>query len=201
MNIRYMTYRTLYAATLLTTTGSSIALADVVTFSSLEDWEAAAGETMTMDFTDTGLPSGTFLTDQLADSGITFRKDDWVQLANLDVSGVEDEWLIQNFNFDLTMWIDFTEPITAVAIDAGAQPTQSYQLWMDDVLVADFNQNIFTFNGFVSTVPFNSIRIRQEGPGNKLNVDDLHYSVIPGPPVAALLAAAMAVTGRHRRRR
>ncbi len=199
MIIRCTTYRVLCGGMLLVAMASSAADAGVATYSTLEDWEAAAGETMTMEFTDTGLPSGTFLTDQLVDSGITFRKVDWVQLANLDVSGVEDQWFIQNFNLDETMWIDFTEPITAVAIDADAQPTQSYQLWMDDVLVADINESIFTFNGFVSTVPFNSIRIRQEGGGNQLVVDNLYYSVIPGPPVAALLAAA-ALAGRRRRR-
>jgi len=200
MIIRNTTCQALSLGMLLAAMVSSVTGAGVTNYSTLEEWEAAAGATMTMDFTDTGLPSGTFLTDELVDSGITFREDDWVQLANLDVSGVEDQWFIQNFNFDLTMWIDFTEPITAVAVDAGAQPTQSYQLWMDDVLVADFNQNIFTFNGFVSTVPFNSIRIRQEGAGDLIVVDNLHYSVIPGPPVAALLAAA-AMTGRNRRRR
>jgi len=200
MNTRCTTCRALAAGVFLAAGSSTVAHAGVTTYSTFEEWAAAAGETMTMDFTDTGLPSGTFLTDQLVDSGITFREDDWVQIANADVSGIEDEWFIQNFNFDLTMWIDFTQPITAVAIDAGAQPTHSYQLWMDDVLVDEFNQNIFTFNGFVSTVPFNSIRIRQEGGGNKINVDDLHYSVIPGPPVAALLAAA-ALAGRGRRRR
>ena len=199
MIIRCTTYRVLCGGMLLVAMASSAADAGVATYSTLEDWEAAAGETMTMEFTDTGLPSGTFLTDQLVDSGITFRKDDWVQLANLDVSGVDDEWFIQNFNSDLTMWIDFTEPITAVGIDGGAQSARSYQLWMDDVLVADIAESIVTFDAFVSTVPFNSLRILKEGPGNLLVVDNLHYSVIPGPPVSALLATA-ALAGRRRRR-
>jgi len=200
MNTRCTTCRALAAGVFLAAGSSTVAHAGVTNYSTFEEWAAAAGETMTMDFTDTGVPSGTFLTDELVDAGITFRQDDWVQIANLDGVGMDDDWFIQNFNFDLTMWIDFTEPITAVAIDAGPQPTQSYQLWMDDVLVADVAENIFTFNGFVSTVPFNSIRIRQEGGGNQLVVDNLHYSVIPGPPVAALLAAA-ALAGRGRRRR
>ncbi len=199
MIVRCTTRRAVSAGILMATAPSSVALAGVTTYSTLEEWEAAAGEIMTMDFTDTGLPSGTFLTDQLADSGITFREDDWVQLANLEGVGVGDDWFIQNFNSDHTMWIDFTQPITALAVDAAVQPTQSYQLWMDDVLVADVAENIFTFNGFVSTVPFNSIRIRKEA-GIQIIVDDLHYSVIPGPSVAALLAST-ALAGRGRRRR
>jgi hypothetical protein len=178
---------------------SPVATAAVTTYGSYEEWIANAGDTMAMTFADTGLPSGTLLTDQLANSGITFREDDSVRLVNGDFSGVDDKWIIQTFDLDVTTWIDFTEPITAVAVDT-PQPTHSYQLWMDDVLVADLPETVFFFSGFVSDTPFNAIRIRKEG-SSVTAVDNLFYStIIPGPSGAALLGVA-SFFGVGRRRR
>jgi hypothetical protein len=86
-----------------------------------------------------------------------------------------------------------------VAVDA-PQPAQSYQLWMDDVLVADLPETIFFFSGFVSDTPFNAIRIKNEGSSLTV-VDNLLYStIIPGPSGVALLGVA-SLLGAGRRRR
>jgi len=186
------------ASFLAATALPQLATAAVTTYGTYEEWVANAGNTTAMNFVDTGLPSGTFLTDQFVESGIAFREDDWVQLANADV-GVPDQWFIQNFNADFNMWIDFTEPITAVAVDT-IQSAQSYQLWLGDELVADLPQTVLTFNGFVSEEPFDAIRIRNEA-SQQLIVDNLFYStIIPGPSGVAVLGVASLIgCGRRRR--
>jgi len=187
------------ASAMLACTLSPRASAAVSTYGTYEEWIENADDVQEMTFADTDLPSGTFLTDQLAHTGITFRQDDWIQLANLDV-GFPDMWFIQNFNADRTMWIDFAHPITAVGLDTLV--SNSYQLWLDDMLVADIPETIVSFNGFISETPFNAIRIRGEG-GQYLAVDTVYHGVaIPGPPVLGVLSMAsiVGVAVNHRRR-
>jgi len=177
----------------------SIASADVTTYGTYEEWIENAGDVQEMTFAETELSSGTFLTDQLAHTGITFREDDWVQLANGDYSGVRDDWIIQNFNADVTMWIDFTAPITSVAVDT-PQGSHSYQLRLGDTLVADLPWTVFTFSGFVSDQPFDAIRIKRNAGGQQIAVDNLLYStIIPGPSGLTMIGIASLLGARRRR--
>jgi hypothetical protein len=172
----------------------SVASAEVTEFTEKAEWEAAAGEFTTIDFT--GFPNGTFLTNQFEDLGVLFT-DGADVIRYSPVAFPNDDWGLDGNEF---IQLEFSQPMTSIAMDfPGAivfrlfsEGTQIYESSMFGGVGTGL------FGGLVSTEAFDGV-IVIDPADDDVNADDLHF----GPPIPApgALALAGVVLFPARRRR
>jgi hypothetical protein len=168
---------------------------EVVVFTDKSEWEAAAGEFVTADFT--GFNDAEPITDQYAHLGVEFV--DGFDIARfIPTAFPNDEW-----GLDGNAWIDleFAEPMHAIAMDHPG---------LVRIAIFDGETEIFTtgalgdsgagwFSGLTSTIAFDRARIWDPNDSN-VALDDLHFGPpIPAPGAAAILLIGFATFGRRRR--
>ena len=174
------------------TTGS----AGVIEFADKSEWEAAVGGFTTIGFNE--YPNFTFITDQYADLGIHFTDgDDFIwHMPNAfpnDGFGLGD-----GYPNEITM--EFDEPQAWLAIEfPGYKRLELYrdgQLFHSTPLYGGSAARFFL--GVVSDQLFDKVMILPL-PGGTADIDDLHFGV-PAPGALALLALAVSLPARRRRR-
>jgi hypothetical protein len=180
---------------------ASSALADVIVFTDVADWQSAApGSFGTITFTE--LPAGTFVTDQYVDSyGIAFTDGlDVIDFA--PYAYPTDEFVLRGVgDIDLAFstpqfWlgVDYPGDVTIELYDSG-------ELIFSSAGMLPGGGTGF-FGGIISTDPFDSVVLRDPIDG-LVFIDNLHF----GPPIPApgalgvLTVAAIILPRRHRSRR
>jgi hypothetical protein len=179
------------ACAIALTAASGESSADVIEFTDKAEWEAAAGQFTTIDFT--GFDSMTIITDQYIDLGVLFTGGDDLILPNS--SFVNDGWgLAGHDSIDMV----FLEALFVLAVDFPG--SLIIDLYSDGELMYS---NGFAepgeghFAGLISTDPFDFVVLRREF--DPVFIDDLHFGPpIPAPPAFAPLLFA-AFTARRRR--
>jgi len=181
------------ASIIALTAGSARCPADIIEFTDKAQWEAAAGQFTTIDFT--GFDSGTIITSQYIDPGVVFTGGD--DLIHPGSGFVNDGWgLAGHESIDMA----FTGPVNAIAADfPGGLMIELY--WEGDLLYtsSNFGQGgSGWFAGLVSTDPFD-FAVFRDWIDESTFIDDLHFGPpIPGAPV--VVAFVFAVFTRRRRR-
>jgi hypothetical protein len=194
-------FRTLAAvATIALSVVSSSASASVTHYSGLDQfdaWSSAAGEVTTIDFT--GLPQNTFITDQYVDQGVLFTSSD----PDVVLFG-PGAFLLDGVGLNGVHVVELTmlAPTTAFAYHhIGWHYLKLYSgntlLYTSTALGFPGN---FSFNGFVSSTPFDRlVLLPYSNPEAVVYIDNLYLSTIPAPGVAGPLALSGLLAGSRRR--
>ncbi len=181
------------AAALLVCSEGTGALGGVWEFTDSLEWQAAVGPFTTIDFT--GLPNGTFVTDQYAELGILFTDgNDFIHMSG---SHVNDGW---GLGGNEAIHLSFDTPQAWIAVDFPGG--LKIELFKDGALI--YTSGNFglggtgNFGGLLSSQPFDGVVLTDWIVGDVF-IDDLHFGV-PAPPTLALLALASLFSRCSRRR-
>jgi hypothetical protein len=181
------------ACAIALTAASGESRADIIEFTDKAEWEAAAGQFTTIDFT--GFDSGTIITTQYVDLGVVFTDgDDTIVPSD---AFINDGWGLAGGE---GMHMAFTAPMTAIAADyPGALMMDLYR--QGDLI---FTSSEFGgggtgwFAGVVSSEPFDFVVFR-DWIDQAVAIDDLYFGPpIPGAP--AFVPFVLAAMTRRRRR-
>jgi hypothetical protein len=172
----------------------SVASAEVTEFTEKAEWEAAAGEFTTIDFT--GFPNGTFLTNQFEDLGVLFTDGADVIRFNPEAFP-NDDWGLDG---NEVIQLEFSQPMTSIAMNFPGE-LRIRLLFNGEELYesSDFGGvGSGFFGGLVSSDPFDTAMIWDRFDEN-VNVDDLHFGPpIPAPGAIGLIGLALIGACRHR---
>lgn len=169
----------------------------VIEYTDWEQWQAAAGDYSTIDFTDQS--PGTIITDQYSDLGAIFTDgDESVFLTPTfaqDGSGVSGSFSLSEKD---QIAVLFDTPRYWVGVHyPGISQIELYsqgELFFTSVeLVAGAKSG---FTGLVSTQPFD--RIRMFDPFGFVYMDNLYFGGVPAPGALPLLGALLIQSRRRR---
>lgn len=166
--------------------------AQITAFYDRPSWEAAVGNTDTIDFA--GLESGERLADRFLDRGISFGASDVAVTSAmfLDLAGARGPGSF--------ITVEFAKPIDAVAFEF---PNYAYlMLYAGDQQVGTqpfyYTPEIGVFGGIVSEVAFSRVRVFNFVTYRSL-IDGVSWPVIASPAGVTLLGGALAAVYFRRR--
>jgi hypothetical protein len=176
---------------------SNSALGTVTIITNAAQWQAKAQNFTTLTFTDH--PPFTIITNQYADAGITFTDGNDFIRATTSYSDGQGLMSIDPGGLG-TIHASFDSPILSLAIEylGGLQ----FELHAGGEMIFTsilYSAGFTPFVGVVSTVPFDSVIIR-DYDDDIVSVDNLHFGTIPGPSAIVIVClGAMASTPNRRR--
>jgi len=165
----------------------------VIEYLEKAEWELAAGDYTTIDFT--GFAEGTVITDQYADLGVLFGSDIVGHLSGLpDGAG-----LFGGGGASSAIEIWFAQPVTGVATDFLGDVLIELYSGNDLVYTSSYFGYFSKFGGLVSTEPFDAAKILDPFD-SEVFIDNLYFAPpIPGPSALGLLGVAFVGIVRRRR--
>jgi len=169
--------------------------ADVIEYLDKAEWELAAGDYTTIDFT--GFADGTKITDQYADLGVLFG--DEVIVYN---PAFQDDWGLFGIHepgFAIDIW--FGESVTGIAADFLGDVVIELYSGGELVYTSSYFGYYSKFGGVVSAEPFDAARILDPfGGGGGAEIDSLYFGPpIPGASALGLVGVAFVAIVRRRR--
>ncbi|MHC4794516.1 MAG: hypothetical protein ACYTDE_09490 [Planctomycetota bacterium] len=174
------------------TTGSHAAVTE---FMSIEEWSSAAGTYTEIGFTE--FPDLTEIVDQYRDQGVLFPGLDVIQ-GPAPVAFPIDGFGLSSVEGLIDM--EFLDPISAFAIHFPG--FTNIRMWSGDTVIGEVidvgGGGGGNFIGFTFDVPVTRVEMIEPFPPGDVNIDQLYFTVIPGPAALPLLAIGL-LRGRRRR--
>ncbi len=155
-----------------------------------------ASAVITIGFSD--FADNTFITDQYQHLGVTFTDGNDITAGFAPSSWPQDGWGLDG-NGDIDLMFD--APRTFIAVDFPG--FIRFELFLEGELVGDalFGESgrHDNFAGVTSTIAFDSA-VLSNFAGPQANIDDLHFTRIPGPSGLIVLSGVLFARSRVRRR-
>jgi len=169
--------------------------AAVTEFGSFDDWASGAGAFTEIGFTE--FPDLTEIVDQYRDQGVLFPGLDVVQGPS-EAAYPIDQWGLSSVDDFIDM--QFVDPISAFAIHFPG--FTSIRMWSGDTVIGEVidvgGGGGGNFIGFTFDVPVTRVEMIEPFPPGIVNIDQLYFTVIPGPAALPLLVIGL-LRGRRRR--
>ena len=171
---RSASFITLCAAVCLFVAGGT-ARPGVLEFEDKDEWLAAIGGFVTVDFT--GFEPGTVITDQYADLGVLFVDGFYTIFPFDPISFPNDGWGLDG-NGNIT--VVFDTPMAYIGVDYGGH--MHLELYRGGVLIYESSDflpgGVGNFAGLLSSESFDMAVLMDVPPPDQAAIDDLHF----GPP-------------------
>jgi len=185
------------AVAVLALTASSSSHAALTEFIAFDDWAPEAGAFTEIGFT--GFPDLTEIVDQYERDGVLFPGLDVIQGPS-EAAYPIDQWGLSSVDDFIDM--QFVDPISAFAIHFPG--IGSMRIWSGDEVLAEIpffgGSGGGNFLGFTFDVPVTRVEMIEPFPPGIVAIDQLYFTVIPGPAVVPLLCIGL-LGGQRRRRR
>ncbi|MBL9150572.1 MAG: hypothetical protein JNM94_17945 [Phycisphaerae bacterium] len=164
-----------------------------------DGWSSSSGDFATCSFAE--FPQNTFITDQYADLGVNFTGI-FGNVVNVGLSGFP----LDGHGIDGNCGIELTFSNLTYAVAAHGPDSWRFDAYLGDQLIyssPSHGSSIGGFSGFVSSVPFDRVRLLGATlfppDCDDVYVDNIYFASVPGPAGFAVFAIRALGMGRRRR--